>query len=95
MEKGYNQTHNLFLGAVLMASSQPLSPPSGFEHLTKAQQIDYVQHLWDLIIITPDQLPVPEWHLEVVNQRVTSQSTASFSAWDEVKQRLLSKYREC
>jgi hypothetical protein len=77
-----------------MAISQPLSPPPGFEQLTKAQQIDYIQGLWDLIIITPDELPVPEWHLDIVNERVASQNTASFSTWDEVKQRLLSKYRE-
>jgi Putative addiction module component len=76
-----------------MAISHPLSPPPGFEQLTKAQQIDYVQRLWDLII-TSDEFPIPEWHLKIINERVASQSTASHSSWDEVKQRLLSKYSE-
>ena len=77
-----------------MAISQPLSPPPGFEQLTKTQQIDYVQQLWDLIITTSDELPVPQWHLEIVSERVTSQSPTSFSSWDEVKQRLRVAFAE-
>ncbi|UBF25980.1 addiction module protein [Kovacikia minuta CCNUW1] len=77
-----------------MSISEPLSPPPGFEQLTKTQQIDYVQRLWDLIVTTPDELPVPEWHLEIIEERSASQSAASFSVWGEVKQRLLNKYRE-
>jgi hypothetical protein len=77
-----------------MSISQPLSPPPGFGQLTKAQQIEYVQQLWDLIITTPDELPVPEWHLEIVQERSASQNPASLSVWGEVKQRLLNTYRE-
>ena len=75
-----------------MAISQPLSPPPGFEQLSKTQQIDYVQELWNLIITPPDELPIPDWHLAVVNDRIASQNAALLSPWDEVKQRLLSKY---
>ncbi|KAM3092608.1 addiction module protein [Phormidesmis sp. 146-12] len=77
-----------------MTLSQPLSPPPGFEQLTKTQQINYVQQLWDLIVTTDDELPIPQWHLEIVNERVASQSNSSLSTWEEVKQRLLSKYSE-
>lgn len=93
LNSGYNHAHNHVLTAP-MSISQPLSPPPGFEQLTKTQQIDYVQRLWDLIVTTPDELPVPEWHLEIIKERSASQSTASFTAWGEVKQRLLNKYRE-
>lgn len=79
-----------------MSILQPLTvPPTGFEQLSKDQQIDYVQQLWDLILAVPEQVPVPEWHLEVVRERVASLDTAQLSPWSEVKQRLLSKYREC
>lgn len=77
-----------------MSMSQPLPPPPGFEQLAKTQQIDYVQRLWDLIVTTPDELPVPGWHLEVVKERSATQSSASLRIWGEVKQRLLNKYRE-
>ncbi|PSB18695.1 hypothetical protein C7B65_14325 [Phormidesmis priestleyi ULC007] len=57
-----------------MTISQPLSPPPGFEQLTEIQQIDYVQQLWNLIVTADDELPIPQWHLEIVNERVASQS---------------------
>jgi hypothetical protein len=77
-----------------MAISQPLSPPPGFEQLTKVQQIDYVQQLWDLIVDSEGELPVPDWHLEEVRRRVDSQGDVSRSSWDDVKQRLMGKYGE-
>lgn len=77
-----------------MSISQPLALPPGFEQLNKDQQIDYVQQLWDLILAMPERVPVPEWHLEVVRERVASQEAAKLSQWSEIKQRLLSKYSE-
>ena len=78
-----------------MSIPQPLALPPGFEQLSKDQQIDYIQQLWDLILTVPDEVPVPEWHLEIVRERVSSQATAPSRPWGEVKQRLLDKYREC
>jgi Putative addiction module component len=77
-----------------MAISQPLSPPPGFEQLTKTQQIHYVQQLWDLIATPDDELPIPQWHLEIVNERVASQSNSMLSTWNDVRQRLLNKYSD-
>ena len=77
-----------------MSTLQPRSIPPGFEQLSKDQQIDYVQQLWDFILTIPDQVPVPEWHLEIVRDRVARQDTTQLSQWSEVKQKLLSKYRE-
>jgi len=77
-----------------MSISGPLALPPGFEQLSKEQQIDYVQQLWDLIVAVPEQIPVPEWHLEIVRDRVSSHETAQTNTWNEVKQRLMSKYRE-
>ncbi|MFP4574884.1 MAG: hypothetical protein ACLFT9_04530 [Coleofasciculus sp.] len=41
-----------------LSISEPLAIPPGFEQLSKEQQIDYVQQLWDLIIAVPEQIPV-------------------------------------
>ncbi|MEQ8996516.1 MAG: hypothetical protein RID53_08430 [Coleofasciculus sp. B1-GNL1-01] len=41
-----------------MSISDPLALPPGFEQLSKEQQIDYVEQLWDLIIAVPEQIPV-------------------------------------
>jgi len=75
-----------------MTTPQPIALPPRFENLTKVQQIDYVQQLWDIILATSDEVPVPEWHLEIVHERIASQTTAQLSTWNEAKQRLMSKY---
>ncbi len=46
------------------------SPPAGFDDLSVDQQIDYVQALWDRIAAREDQVPVPEWHREVLDARL-------------------------
>jgi hypothetical protein len=78
-----------------MSITPSIPLPAGFEKLNKEQQIDYVQQLWDLILAVPDQIPVPDWHINIINERVSSQNTANLISWTDVKQRLQNKYREC
>jgi hypothetical protein len=40
-----------------------LREPAGFKALSKAEQIRYLQRLWDRITDGPAQLPVPKSHL--------------------------------
>ncbi len=44
--------------------------PPGFAELSKADQVRYLQDLWDRIAETPGELPVPESHLELVGERL-------------------------
>ena len=44
--------------------------PAGFADLSKAEQVRYVQALWDRIADHPDELPVPESHLVLVERRL-------------------------
>ena len=44
--------------------------PPGFSKLTKAEQVRYLQALWDRIAENPNEIPVPETHLEVAEQRL-------------------------
>jgi len=44
-------------------------PPPGFDDLSSEEQIAYVQSLWDLIAAKPDQVPVPDWHRQVIRER--------------------------
>ena len=48
----------------------PISEPPGFAELSKAEQIHYLQHLWDTIAARPGELPVPESHLELAEDRL-------------------------
>ncbi len=45
--------------------------PPGFGGLSKAEQIRYVQALWDRIADSEAQVPVPESHLSLVERRLS------------------------
>jgi putative addiction module component (TIGR02574 family) len=47
-----------------------ITAPPGFSQLSKAEQIRYLQALWDRIAESPTTLPVPESHLKLVEQRL-------------------------
>ena len=44
--------------------------PPGFNELSKAEQVRYLQALWDEISEGPADLPVRESHLRLVKQRL-------------------------
>ena len=44
--------------------------PAEFASLSKAEQVRYLQALWDRISEQPGELPVPESHLELASKRL-------------------------
>jgi putative addiction module component (TIGR02574 family) len=77
-----------------MADQVPLPPP-GFDDLPVEQQIDYVEALWDRIAALPEGIPTPDWHLEIIEQRLANpQEPAETSSWEELRDGLLAKLRE-
>ena len=46
------------------------TPPPGFDDLSVDEQIDFVQSLWDRIAATAEQVPVPEWHRQIIRERL-------------------------
>ena len=73
-----------------MSSQSPYPPdiPPGFDDLTREEQVEYVQRLWNRIATGDDELKVPDWHRELIRQRLKSTASDETSSWDEVKQRL-------
>lgn len=49
----------------------PLPEPPGFAALSKADQIQYLQQLWDQISERPGDVPVPASHLELAEERLS------------------------
>jgi hypothetical protein len=45
--------------------------PPGFAKLSKAEQVQYLQALWDRIAELPGELPVPESHLKLAEERLS------------------------
>ena len=72
-----------------------ISEPPGFAELTKAEQVRYLQALWDRIADKPGDLPVPESQLQVAEERLAEyrrDPTRAHSAY-EVLNRLAKKPR--
>ena len=71
-------------------------PPPGSDDLSVDDQIAYVQSLWNRIAATPDHVPVPEWHREVLDERlkVDKQNPDAGTSWDVVRERLRRKLRQ-
>ncbi|NGZ10252.1 MAG: addiction module protein [Nitrospira sp. LK70] len=62
--------------------------PPGFSKLSKAEQIRYLQALWDRIAESPGELPVPESHIDLAEQRLADyrrNPTRARSAHDVLK----------
>lgn len=67
--------------------------PFGFADLTKAEQIRYLQALWDRIAEQPEDIPVPPSHLDLVMERLAEyrrdprRPHAAFDALDRLSRR--------
>jgi hypothetical protein len=58
--------------------------------LTLSQKLKLMEELWADLSRSPEQVPVPDWHIEVLAERekLVRQGKAKFSDWSEAKKRL-------
>ena len=69
--------------------------PTGFSELSKAEQIRYLQALWDRIAERPGEVPVPESHIQLAEQRLAdyrrdpSQARPAHDVLDKLAERAL------
>jgi len=72
-----------------MAPTPPIPPP-GFDELPVEEKIDYLQSLWDRIAVRPEDVPVPDWHLQVINERLAAHEAdpAAARSRDEVREEI-------
>ena len=47
-----------------------IQSPPGFSELPKAEQVRYLQALWDQISANPAEVPVPESHRQLAEERL-------------------------
>lgn len=75
-------------------SSGPVNPPEGFDELSREEQIEYVQSLWNRIAAAEDEIDVPQWHRTILEKRLSSQGDQDASSWEEVRSRLENRSHE-
>ena len=78
-----------------MADKIP-NPPPGFDELTVEEKLDYVQSLWDRIAAKPEAIPVPDWHLQVIEERMNENQAnpRAGRSWGEFREELRARLRE-
>ena len=71
---------------------QPLTIPPAFEKLTVREQLEFVRALWKRI--GADDVPSPDWHAEVIDQRLSDYraNPGSAVAWEELRAELLARF---
>ncbi len=67
--------------------------PEAFQDLSAEERIQYVQDLWDFIAQSPADVPVPQAHKHLLDERLDVLETASDQGrpWSEVREELLQK----
>ena len=72
-----------------MVKAAPIPPP-GFDELSAEEKLDYVQSLWDRIAASPEEVPVPEWHKQIINQRLAAYraNPDAGKTWEQVRNEL-------
>ncbi len=65
--------------------------PPGFDGLSADEKLDYVQNLWDHISADSEKVSVPEWHRNVIAERLAEYraNPDDGEVWDEVRDELL------
>jgi putative addiction module component (TIGR02574 family) len=62
-------------------------PPPGFDELSVEEKIDYVQELWSRIAVNEADVPVPDWHREVLVERLADHEARPDEGrpWEEIE----------
>ncbi len=68
-------------------------PPSGFDELSPEEKVDYVQSLWDRITASEDRVAVPDWHKEIIRQRLAG-ADANPIDWAAIRDRMTHHLRQ-
>jgi len=73
-----------------MSSKVPIPPP-GFDELSTDDQIEYIQDLWDHITSDPKGVSIPDWHKEILEERLTrySRNGMEGTTWEEFEKELI------
>ncbi len=69
-------------------SREPFQEPPGFAGMSKAEQLRYLQELWDRVADAPGELPVPESHRTLLEERAAgyrAKPEATHPAYDTLE----------
>ncbi len=58
--------------------------------MTVEQRLDLIERVWDTLVEIPDEIPVPDWHKDVLEIRLQDfqQNPEDGASWDEIERRI-------
>jgi putative addiction module component (TIGR02574 family) len=54
--------------------------------LPPAERLQLVEDLWESLAQSPDAVPVPDWHREVLDDRLADPSDMPTQSWQQVQE---------
>jgi putative addiction module component (TIGR02574 family) len=74
---------------------QPAVPAPGFDELSPDEKLQYIQALSDHFSEHPDEVPVPDWHRQVLAERLAAHRRGEMTSrpWSEIREELLARLR--
>jgi len=78
-----------------MIMGAKLKIPPEFDALPKEQRIAFVQELWDRIASDPKNLPIPDEHKRILDERLDAYraNPRPERSWSKMRDQLLAKLR--
>ena len=67
--------------------------PEEFKVLSANDRVEYLQDLWDYIADSPDQVPVPDAHKQVLDDRLAAYKAEPNlgKPWEQIRDNILNK----
>lgn len=64
------------------------------DKMTVEQKLRVMEEIWADLRKNEDNIPVPEWHMELLAEREKriAEGTAKFTDWETVKRRLMERF---
>ncbi len=76
-----------------LAFVNPAAPTLPLSEMSRAAKLRVMEELWDDLCRSPEGVPSPAWHGDVLAARAerVAKGEAEFREWPDVKERLLRK----
>jgi hypothetical protein len=91
----HNPTLRRQSGARCFHATGSALPPPGFDELSPDEKFEYIQALWDHFSAHPEEVPVPDWHRQVIAECLAAHCRAETASapWSEIREELLALLR--
>ena len=68
-------------------------PTLPLEEMTVTEKLQVMEELWSDLCCNQDQIPVPQWHKDILDSReeLVKQGKATFVDWETAKKRIAAR----